>query len=369
MKTGIWRCCFQIKGDKQMMRRNILSEGEEVPQKKRKKRKDYDFSGLVTDWHEKAAAQYKGKNLKELSPLFKEIFLYYQEEGAEIPDKSDFLSLCKETLSKFKPEKEIGFYFYLKSAIEDRYNLFDKRFYFFDREEHAFRLYISEEDESRRNVIFERFLHQPLVNMIDGVLRGFGFSASDLGYSDLKKTILVELILKFPGFDVSKGTKAYSYLTKIIIRIVINIIRQDKKNNAMVDNYHDIYNYFSDDKKTAYEMDISSDETHDILEELAQVIENYIEKNRFEPFMNECDLIIGECLIAVLRNWDFIYQGEEEISKKRIKKGISHVLQEMTSYDLKKITESLAHYKNVYWKYKKEKNMKDYDSFEGMFLM
>lgn len=90
-----------------------------------------------------------------------------------------------------------------------------KETYFTKETEKYLKEYIEEDDINRKNIIFFKFLHKPLLRLVEGLIHTFKFYKTDNEDIELLKNEVISFFLeKMHNFDPSKG-KAYSYFNMI----------------------------------------------------------------------------------------------------------------------------------------------------------
>lgn len=168
-------------------------------------------------------------------------------------------------------------------------------------------------DQKERDRIFREYLYYPFYKLAENIINTFKFYYMDVDTVEDLKLDVVRMIFeeKLPGFDPSRGSKAFSYFGTIIKRWLIaycNANYARLKKNSKIENYEDILSGPQVDLETAPTVTLSSffdnwiDDTYDNLEEL---------------FPNEEDRKIADAVLTVFSNRDII----EETNRQNREKG------------------------------------------------
>lgn len=79
--------------------------------------------------------------------------------------------------------------------------------------ENNIKLYISEKDSIKKNKIFEDNLFKPFNKLIENIIHRYKlYNFENTGLEDIKQQVLCHILENINKFDISRGTKAYSYL-------------------------------------------------------------------------------------------------------------------------------------------------------------
>ena len=93
--------------------------------------------------------------------------------------------------------------------------------YFGEAQEQAVIRFLESESESERNEIFEEYLKEPLIIMVDSITRRYKLYRKGFTYDDQHADTLSFLLTKTGKFDPKKNKKAYSYLKNMAFSSVI----------------------------------------------------------------------------------------------------------------------------------------------------
>jgi hypothetical protein len=106
------------------------------------------------------------------------------------------------------------------------------------------KLYILEKDYIKKNKIFDNSLHKPLNKLIENIIHKYKlWNFDNTGLEDIKQQVLCHIIENISKFDVTRGTKAYSYIGTVAKNFLIQkqIYYQKIKNISIngMDDYND----------------------------------------------------------------------------------------------------------------------------------
>ena len=192
--------------------------------------------------------------------------------------------------------------------------------YFDVREEEAVKAYIIAETKQEKEVIYNKFLREPLDKMIESIIRRYKLYRKDMDYNDIHTDTHSFLMTKVDKFKPAKNKKAYSYFGTICKNYLMGQILKDQKEM---------------NRKISYE-DISS-----ALENRPDMV-YYLE---FEKI--DAEKIIDKFLIDLK-----LYVNDNQLQENESKLGFAHIvlltLREMTNLNTKEIRTYLKKYKSLY---------------------
>ena len=115
-----------------------------------------------------------------------------------------------------------------------------KNNYFDVREEEAVINYILAETKTEKEIIYNKFLKDPLDKMIDSIIRRYKLYRKDMAYSDIHTDTHSFLMTKVDKFKPDKNKKAYSYFGTICKNYLMGQIQKDQKDTNRKISYEDI---------------------------------------------------------------------------------------------------------------------------------
>lgn len=206
-------------------------------------------------------------------------------------------------------------------------------------------------DPEEKNKIFQEHLYYPFYKLAENIINTFKFYHMDVDtVEDLKLDVITMIVQdKLPGFDPTRGTKAFSYFGTIIKRWLIaycntNYLR--KKRHTSIQNYEDVL-YESKDIETSPVMTLSS------------FFDNWIEdmyEQMPEMFPKEEDQRIADAILTVFANRDNLEKLSQDGKGEDLfkKKAFYIYIREITGCDTPYLTKIVKVFKQDFFeKYQK----------------
>ena len=217
-----------------------------------------------------------------------------------------------------------------------------QKVYFGEDQEKAVVRYLESSDDAERNKIFNEYLREPLIIMVESIIRRYKLYRKDYEFQDLHTDTMSFLITKINKFDHTKNHKAYSYFGTICKNYLMGAIQKDSKETNRSVSYEDI----SEDIETridfSYTIDSNFIDYGDVIGQLSQKLEDFIESEE----LTDNEKKLGYALLEIFSNFEIIFQiGDGNKFNKNL---ILLSLREMTSLSTKEIRISLKKYKNLY---------------------
>lgn len=217
-----------------------------------------------------------------------------------------------------------------------------QKIYFGEDQEKAVVKYLESTDEDERNKIFNEFLREPLVIMVESIIRRYKLYRKDMEFEEIHTDTMSFLITKINKFDHTKNTKAYSYFGTICKNYLMGAIQKDNKEQNRQVSYDDISSDIEDRKDLSYVIDEHIIDYQSVIIKLTISLENFIEKEN----LTENEQKLGYALLEIFSNFDKIFQvGDGNKFNKNL---ILLSLREMTSLSTKEIRVSLKRFKKMY---------------------
>ncbi len=217
-----------------------------------------------------------------------------------------------------------------------------QKVYFGEDQEKAVVRYLESSDEAERNKIFNEYLREPLVIMVESIIRRYKLYRKDFEFEDLHTDTMSFLITKINKFDHTKNHKAYSYFGTICKNYLMGAIQKDTKDTNRSVSYEDI----SEDIESRIDFSYTIDDYHvdysDVIIALTNKLEDFIEVEE----LTDNEKKLGYALLEIFSNFESIFQiGDGNKFNKNL---ILLSLREMTSLSTKEIRVSLKRYRNLY---------------------
>jgi hypothetical protein len=217
-----------------------------------------------------------------------------------------------------------------------------QKIYFGEEQEQAVIRYLTSESEYEKNKIFNEYLKEPLIIMVESIIRRYKLYRKDLEFQEIHDDTMSFLITKINKFDHTKNHKAYSYFGTICKNYLMGAIQKDTKEQNRQVSYDDISSSIEDNVELSYTIDEYVIDYRDVIVKLTIDLENFIETED----LTENEQKLGYALIEIFGNFDKIFQvGDGNKFNKNL---ILLSLREMTSLSTKEIRISIKKYRKLY---------------------
>tara|TARA_R110002110_G_scaffold118884_2_gene293033 strand:+ start:778 stop:1479 length:702 start_codon:yes stop_codon:yes gene_type:complete len=214
--------------------------------------------------------------------------------------------------------------------------------YFGPIQEQAVRIFLTATTWDEKNVVYNSHLRDPLIKMIDSIIRRYKLYRPNMEFTDIHTDTLSFLVTKMEKFKPSKGKKAYSYFGTICKNYLMGQIMKDNRDRNRKISYEDISYSLEQDEKYSYTILDEGIEVESIMRKLLYELKEFILNNRLS--VNEEK--IGYCLVDVFENYETIFiAGKGNKFNKNI---ILYQLREMSGLTTKEIRSALKPFKNLY---------------------
>lgn len=336
---------------------------------RKKKYQIYDFSPYIRDDSLKSYDELVQQINLGYSPTYIEycdiqnIYDYYAEMTNLKPaDYNTFEDFVLSVLDGFNITCELNFYFYLKSHIENKYKLVDKRYYFQSEQELAVLEYVKSKDNTvRRNAIYNKFLKMPLEKMVESQINKYKIYPTDNGtILGLIHDTVTFILEKITHFDSSLNTKAYSYLGTISVRHLMTLAKRAQKSKKTVVTYIDFS--ISDENNEEPDQDqvtplleipqieyIEEENLNvEFFNQIPIIIKNYIADPVKIKLLSEEEVMLGQAIIQLIEHIDDIFLGDMPLTRKIERNDIQAILMTMTNLSKKKLQSCLKTFKDIY---------------------
>ncbi len=217
-----------------------------------------------------------------------------------------------------------------------------QKIYFGEDQEKAVVKYLESVDEAERNKIFNEYLREPLIIMVESIIRRYKLYRKDLEFQEIHDDTMSFLLTKINKFDHTKNHKAYSYFGTICKNYLMGAIQKDTKEQNRQISYDDISSSIEDNVELSYTMDEYVVDYRDVIVKLTIDLETFIETED----LTENEQKLGYALLEIFGNFDKIFQvGDGNKFNKNL---ILLSLREMTSLSTKEIRISIKKYRKLY---------------------
>jgi len=217
-----------------------------------------------------------------------------------------------------------------------------QKIYFGEDQEKAVVRYLESSDDAERNKIFNEYLREPLIIMVESIIRRYKLYRKDMEFEEIHTDTMSFLITKINKFDHTKNTKAYSYFGTICKNYLMGAIQKDTKEQNRQVSYNDISSDMEDSPTLSYIIDEYVIDFTDVIIKLTISLEEFMENEN----LNENEQKLGYALLEIFSNFDKIFQvGDGNKFNKNL---ILLSLREMTSFSTKENRISMKRFKKLY---------------------
>jgi hypothetical protein len=217
-----------------------------------------------------------------------------------------------------------------------------QKIYFGEDQEKAVVRYLESESDDERNKIFNEYLREPLIIMVESIIRRYKLYRKDMEFEEIHTDTMSFLITKINKFDHTKNTKAYSYFGTICKNYLMGAIQKDTKEQNRQVSYDDISSDIEESPLLSYVIDEHVIDYRDVIIKLTMNLEEFVENQN----LSDNERKLGYALLEIFNNFDKIFQvGDGNKFNKNL---ILLSLREMTSLSTKEIRISLKRYKKMY---------------------
>ena len=173
-----------------------------------------------------------------------------------------------------------------------------QKIYFGEDQEKAVVNYLESSDDAEKNKIFNEYLREPLIIMVESIIRRYKLYRKDLEFEEIHNDTMSFLITKIHKFDHTKNHKAYSYFGTICKNYLMGAIQKDTKEQNRQVSYDDISSDIEDRTDLSYIIDEYIIDYQDVIIKLTISLEEFMEKE--DLTVNEQNL--GYALLEIFNN-------------------------------------------------------------------
>ena len=179
-----------------------------------------------------------------------------------------------------------------------------QKIYFGEDQEQAVVRYLKSEDEDERNKIFNEYLREPLIIMVESIIRRYKLYRKDMEFNEIHTDTMSFLITKINKFNPDANHKAYSYFGTICKNYLMGAIQKDTKEQNRQVSYDDISSDIEGRSDLSYVIDEYVIDYRDVIIKLTNTLEEFMEKEN----LTENEQKLGYALLEIFENFDKIFQ-------------------------------------------------------------
>jgi hypothetical protein len=217
-----------------------------------------------------------------------------------------------------------------------------QKIYFGEEQEQAVVRYLESESEVEKNKIFNEYLREPLIIMVESIIRRYKLYRKDLEFQEIHDDTMSFLLTKINKFDHTKNHKAYSYFGTICKNYLMGAIQKDTKEQNRQVSYDDISSSIENNPELSYTIDEYMIDYREVIIKITMELEIFVENQE----LTENEKKLGYALLEIFGNFDKIFQiGDGNKFNKNL---ILLSLREMTSLSTKEIRISIKKFRKLY---------------------
>jgi hypothetical protein len=152
-----------------------------------------------------------------------------------------------------------------------------QKIYFGDDQEKAVVRYLESETEEEKNKIFNEYLREPLIIMVESIIRRYKLYRKDLEFNEIHNDTMSFLMTKINKFDHTKNTKAYSYFGTICKNYLMGAIQKDTKELKRSVSYEDVTSELENRPDLVYTIDSYEIDYSEVILKLLTSLEEFME--------------------------------------------------------------------------------------------
>lgn len=214
--------------------------------------------------------------------------------------------------------------------------------YWGEDQEQAVVRFLQSESEDERNKIFNEYLREPLIIMVESIIRRYKLYRKGQEFIETHTDTTSFLLTKVSKFDPTKGYKAFSYFGTVCKNYLMGAIQKDTKETNRSVSYEDISSDIQKRPDLIYVIDEYIIDYSAVIVKMTQSLEDFI----LMEDLTENERKLGYALIEIFSNFERIFDiGEGNKFNKNL---ILLSLREMTSLSTKEIRISMKKYKKIY---------------------
>lgn len=227
--------------------------------------------------------------------------------------------------------------------------------YFGPNEEKAVVEFLTCDDPIERNRIYNKHLRAPFDKMIESIIRRYKLYRKGYSFEHLHSDTLSFLITKAEKFKPEKGKKSYSYFGTICKNYILMLLIKDDKGLKVNASFEDTFNSIQERDDLVYHLSDTDYDLAQFIKTMSEEIKEELEAaDESKKKITENERKVGEALIDILDNWEFIFENMEGGSKYN-KNTVLATIRDYTNLSTKDIRVAMRRFKKLYALIKEDK--------------
>ena len=224
--------------------------------------------------------------------------------------------------------------------------------YFLEPQERAVVDFLTAENETERNKIFNKWLRPAFTTMIESIIRRYNLFIPNEEFDQTFEDTMSFLMTKIQCFDPTKKYKAYSYcgtICKNYLIFKINQFNKGQKRSVSYDGQPEEFlrGEIEDTVKHSYEGSSTESEfLHELTSSTVANIDRIIMRRDMYDLTDD-EVRVGKALILLMKNWEDIFSSMG--SNKFNKSAVLLFLKENTNMTTKALRDNMRVYKGNYY--------------------
>lgn len=231
--------------------------------------------------------------------------------------------------------------------------------YFGPDEEAAVVRFLETDDINEKNKIYNEWLEAPIKKMAESIIRKYKLYRKGFTFEEVRDDAISYVVWKSGKFDVDKRFKAYSYYGTVIRHYLLGLIQKDAKVMVKTASFEDSFSTIEDREDLVYYLSDDEYAKEDLIKDMSQQIKDELEgKMSDKKKLTDNERKVGEALIALLDNWELIFESPENESMggaKYNKNIVLATIRDYTNLTTKDIRVSIKRFKSLYFLFKESK--------------
>lgn len=182
--------------------------------------------------------------------------------------------------------------------------------YFGPDEEAAVVRFLNTDDFGEKSKIYKEWLEKPMIKMVESIIRRYKLYRKGFSFEETRDDAISYIIWKSGKFESELGNKAYSYYGTICRHYLLGLIQKDDKVFKKTASFEDTYSSIEERDDMVYHLSDNEYAQEDLIKDISNQIKAELSGNTNEKKkLTENERKVGEALIALLDNWEMIFEG------------------------------------------------------------
>lgn len=236
--------------------------------------------------------------------------------------------------------------------------------YFGPNEEAAVVRFLEADNMVEKNKIYKEWLEKPFIKMVESIIRRYKLYRKGYTFEETRDDAISYIVWKSNHFKSNLGKKAYSYYGTVCRHYLLGLIQKDAKVFLKTASFEDSYSSIEERDDMIYHLSDNEYAQEDLIKDISTQIRDELNSTPTDKKkITENERKVGEALIAILDNWEVIFEGpvDDPIANdsmggaKYNKNTILATIRDYTNLTTKDIRVSIKRFKALYFFFKESK--------------